>query len=191
MHCMLDLLTSLPICLLWLDKYLPNNKTSFVPIYALVATFWIFPTDQHEGFAANYVASSYYVTSTPHYFLRLFSPECYFTGVLLSDNRQTLSNRLSMISQIQGSILCVLIFSIYCAHGYRDDLPMQKWSPDYFSYRFFPEDIQTYKRRMPSSVPTYYSSYLPNADRGSSQPSWHVGDMGTMYKRVSKGALSS
>ena len=65
--------------------------------------------------------------------------------------------------------------------GYNDDLPLQKWSPQYFSYRFFPETRTNYKRRMPSS---YIQSYSPDMKVGKVRPSWMVGDLGTMYKRV-------
>ena len=83
---------------------------------------------------------------------------------------------------IFGCIFSLLvIFNSVPANGYNDNLPVQKWSPDYFSYRFFPQQKTTYKRRMPS----YVQSFTPDVELGSSRPSWHVGDMGTMYKRVS------
>ena len=49
----------------------------------------------------------------------------------------------------------IIFITISCLSAgitaYRDDMPMQKWSPEYFQYRFFPSQ-STYKRRMPSYV---------------------------------------
>ena len=48
-------------------------------------------------------------------------------------------------------VVVVLVCAAIPAQGYRDDSPMQKWSPEYFQYRFFPAQT-TFKRRMPSYV---------------------------------------
>jgi len=77
----------------------------------------------------------------------------------------------------------VVVLVVVCggvpALGYRDDSPMQKWSPEYFQYRFFPAQT-TYKRRMPN----YVQEYAPGLSYSSYRPSWRVGAMGTMYKRT-------
>ena len=86
------------------------------------------------------------------------------------------------------SVILLLTLVIYQpAQGYNDDLPLQKWSPQYFSYRFFPEPRTNYKRRMPSS---YMHSFSPDMQVGKVRPSWMVGDLGTMYKRVSYNVTS-
>eukprot|EP00092_Neocalanus_flemingeri_P033827 GFUD01036785.1.p1 GENE.GFUD01036785.1~~GFUD01036785.1.p1 ORF type:complete len:168 (+),score=27.14 GFUD01036785.1:87-590(+) len=83
--------------------------------------------------------------------------------------------------EIFRSVLPLLLISYFTpSNGYNDDIPLNKWSPDYFSYRFFPQQ-NDFKRRMPS----YTQSFTPNLGYGSSRPSWHVGAMGTMYKRES------
>ena len=46
----------------------------------------------------------------------------------------------------------ILIFFLCgVTEGYNDDIPLQKWSPEYFQYRFFPTP-NNFKRRMPSYI---------------------------------------
>ena len=51
---------------------------------------------------------------------------------------------------LQTAVLALLAAPALSA-AYRDEAPLQKWSPEYFQYRFFPAQ-STYKRRMPSYV---------------------------------------
>ena len=76
----------------------------------------------------------------------------------------------------------VFVLLLYCVptKGYNDEIPIQKWSPDYLSYRFFPEPIFSAKRKMPSHVQPFTQSIKV----GNYRPTWRVGAMGTMYKRV-------
>ena len=88
---------------------------------------------------------------------------------------------MSVWSLVSSILLLTILLSYQPVTAYNDDLPSQKWSPDYFSYRFFPETRTNYKRRMPS----YVQSFSPDMKVGRVRNSWMVGDMGTMYKRVS------
>ena len=92
--------------------------------------------------------------------------------------------RMSVWSLVSSILLLTILLSYQPVTAYNDDLPSQKWSPDYFSYRFFPETRTNYKRRMPS----YVQSFSPDMKVGRVRNSWMVGDMGTMYKRVSYNA---
>merc|ERR1711874_581583 len=77
--------------------------------------------------------------------------------------------------------LGLLIFFLFSSsQGYNDDIPLTKWSPEYFQYRFFPTP-NNFKRRMPSYIQEYWGG--PSLSYTSSRPSWRVGSMGTMYKR--------
>ena len=89
---------------------------------------------------------------------------------------------MTVCSVVISISLVTILLTYQPATGYNDDLPIQKWSPDYFSYRFFPEPRMNYKRRMPS----YMQSFSPDMKVGRVRSSWMVGDMGTMYKRVSQ-----
>ena len=89
--------------------------------------------------------------------------------------------RMTVCSVVISILLVTILLTYQPVTGYNDDLPIQKWSPDYFSYRFFPEPRMNYKRRMPSHV----QSFSPDMKVGRVRSSWMVGDMGTMYKRVS------
>ena len=91
---------------------------------------------------------------------------------------------MSVWSLVSSILLLTILLSYQPVTAYNDDLPSQKWSPDYFSYRFFPETRTNYKRRMPS----YVQSFSPDMKVGRVRNSWMVGDMGTMYKRVSYNA---
>ena len=86
-----------------------------------------------------------------------------------------------MWSLVTSILSVTILLSYQPVTGYNDDLPSQKWSPDYFNYRFFPQTRTNYKRRMPS----YVQSFSPDMKVGRVRNSWMVGDMGTMYKRVS------
>ena len=46
--------------------------------------------------------------------------------------------------------MCIVSMFIVQSQGFREEVP-QKWSPEYFQYRFFPSQ-STFKRRMPSYV---------------------------------------
>ena len=60
-----------------------------------------------------------------------------------------------------GCILSVIL-TLYLipANAYKDDIPLQKWSPNYFSKRFFPQQKMDYKRRMPSQIQVTFQSFL-------------------------------
>jgi len=80
----------------------------------------------------------------------------------------------------------LIFFLCGFSEGYNDDIPLQKWSPEYFQYRFFPTP-NNFKRRMPS----YIQEYAPGLSFSSYRPSWRVGAMGTMYKRGPTRGLQS
>merc|ERR1711936_1335590 len=88
------------------------------------------------------------------------------------------ANTTMICPSLLGGLLIAILFS--SSEGYRDDVPLQKWSPDYFQYRFFPTP-NNFKRRMPSYIQEYWGG--PGLSYTSSRPSWRVGSMGTMYKR--------
>ena len=61
---------------------------------------------------------------------------------------QAQSDNLVEVRDPGGLLIFILISS---SEGYNDDVPLQKWSPDYFQYRFFPTP-NNFKRRMPSYI---------------------------------------
>ena len=56
-----------------------------------------------------------------------------------------------MLAMILQTAVLALLAAPALSAAYRDEAPLQKWSPEYFQYRFFPAQ-STYKRRMPSYV---------------------------------------
>ena len=150
------------------------------PHYAFVA---LLDNSCHEGTFSAFTTSMHYVTGSLLFLGANNGAEAFRPETPDKEHKETKATNTLMNSAIFGSILSLLvIFHSVPSNGYDDDLPIQKWSPDYFSYRFFPQQKSNYKRRV---QPSYIQSFTPNV-YGSSRPSWHVGAMGTMYKRVSQ-----
>jgi len=73
------------------------------------------------------------------------------TGVTIPTQSSAATSVTSVTVMYLQSVVLILSFLTININAYRDDTPMQKWSPEYFQYRFFPAQT-TYKRRMPSYV---------------------------------------
>ena len=68
--------------------------------------------------------------------------------------RHPTSTQTMGLQSIVTLVTCLTCLT--CSAAYRDEVPLQKWSPQYFQYRFFPPKT-TFKRRMPSYVQVNYS----------------------------------
>ena len=80
----------------------------------------------------------------------------------LSDDFFLITNIFSLICfyglNFEQSSKGILIFFLCgVTEGYNDDIPLQKWSPEYFQYRFFPTP-NNFKRRMPSYIQVWISN---------------------------------
>merc|ERR1712080_579404 len=86
--------------------------------------------------------------------------------------RQNKKQKQQMMKLVASVAALALVVSV---EGYNEDSGLDKWSPSYFNYRYFPQ--QTYKRR---------GEAAQALDISSSQgynPSWFVGSQGTLYRK--------
>ena len=71
----------------------------------------------------------------------------------IKDTDSDSCQRENMAHYFLCCLLCILSISwLVPVKGYKDDIPLEKWSPVYFNKRFFPEPRLRLKRRMPSPV---------------------------------------
>ena len=83
---------------------------------------------------------------SPRSGLRITTPGAPETGARVT---KEITSHVSVMGVVTCVAACLACLSLTAA--YRAELPPQKWSPQYFQYRFFPPQ-NTFKRRMPSYV---------------------------------------
>ena len=113
------------------------------------------------------------------------------TGFYISKNhntkghlsKKTLAKKISMRHHLNTAVaLCALLVLLSVA--------VEASNEDFLGYRFFVDPISNHKRRM-SSYSAYAQPFAEGIKVANYRPSWRVGAMGTMYKRVSSMATQN